>query len=328
MDNYAIIRKELDSLEEEMLSLIPSEPSEVYGFLPSFLKRGGKRVRPALAFTCNGAVGGRPSDIVRHAAIIELFHNFTLIHDDIEDSSQMRRGEPTLHMQHGIPLALNSGDALYTVIFGLISNLKMPPLKIVRLSKFYTLAFRHVVEGQGIELSWYNKRRFDISEKEYFRMIWGKTAALLASSCELGAFLGGGTKKEISSLRLFGEKIGLAFQIQDDVLNVTGTFEKYKKEIGGDISEGKRTLMVIKTLENCSSSESEKLRSILVSNSQNNTDISYVIKLFEKYGAIDYAAGVAKKLVSESKEALFSIKSTSYKDSLVFLADYVIRRET
>ena len=322
---YDSVKKELAQLEAEMEKIVPKEPQEVYNMIMPYIKRGGKRIRPVLTFLCCKAVGGEVKETIKAAAIIELFHNFTLIHDDIEDSSEMRRGVPTLHRQYGIPVALNSGDALYTIIWRAIASLETE--KERKLPKLYAESFRRVVEGQGIELNWHGKNIFNISEKDYVAMIKGKTAALTGLSCELGAYLGGASMEQATALREFGEALGISFQIKDDILNVTGTFEKYKKEIGGDITEGKRTLMVVHALKNASQQEQEYLKKTLISKTNKKSDIEKVISIFESTDAIEYAAEKSREFKDEALKSLKSLKDSNEKNLLLELMKYVLERE-
>jgi len=328
MDLYSHIKTYLSEVESIMESDLQHQDERIYGMLIPFIKRGGKRIRPALCLLSCGAVGGKYDDVVTPASVIELFHNFTLIHDDIEDDSRFRRGEPTLHVSYGIPIALNSGDALYTFLWKKLISFDMEETKLIKLQKLYAASFKRVVDGQGIELSWIHNNRFDVSESEYLQMINGKTSALMGLSCEIGVFLGGGDKKIQNTLREYGEKLGTAFQVQDDVLNVIGDFKKYKKEIGGDISEGKRTIMVVHCLNHSNESDKKQLLSILASHSKKQADISTAIKLLEKYGSIEYAKNTAISLVEDAKKCLSPLKSSKDKKTLEQVADYVITRET
>ncbi len=327
MEIYKSIAPELSKIEAEIEKMLKDEPKEVYGMLYPFIKLGGKRIRPALAILSCRAVNGKCADVITPAALIEMFHNFTLVHDDIEDNSQFRRGEPTLHKKYGVPIALNSGDALYTLIWERLANLDVDDEKFRALEKMFSSDFKKVVEGQGIELDWEHNGKFDITEEKYFDMIGKKTAALMGLSCETGAFLGGADEKTRSALRKFGEEIGVAFQIQDDVLNVAGDFKKYQKEIGGDITEGKRTLMVVHCLEHTESSEKEKLKSILSANTNKKEDIDYVIDLFRKSGSIDYAKGHAARMVGDAKKQLEILGDAEEKKTLSSIADFVVKRE-
>ncbi len=323
-----MVKPEIKEIEKYISTVLGREPKEVYVMLAPYIMRGGKRIRPLLMVLCSKAVGGESADTIKPAGILEMFHNFSLIHDDIADGSQFRRGVPTLHMSHGIPIAMNSGDALYTLLLNEIVFLDLSPEKIIQLEKMLLATFQKVVEGQGIELEWERTNRFDISEKEYLAMIDGKTSSLIGASCEIGAFLGGADEKTCRRFSRFGKNIGAAFQIHDDVLNLTGTFEKYKKEIGGDITEGKRTLMVGHCLERCSPKEAEVLKKTLSAHTQDKAEIDAVIVLFNKYGSIKYARDKAAKFVAEAESELSKLKENEEARALHALCDYVISRES
>lgn len=311
-----------------MKEIIPAEPKAAYGMLEEYLFRGGKRMRPALLMLCFRSLSGKDKDnAIKAAALVELFHNFSLIHDDIEDDSQFRRGKPTLHITHGIPIALNSGDALYTVVWNWLMALSLPAEKKVKLASILGCSFQRVVEGQGVELGWYKSKQIDVSEKEYFDMVAGKTGALMGASCEAGAYLAGADPKTHEKFRLFGEALGIAFQIQDDILNVVGDFEKYKKEIGGDITEGKRTLMVIHAMAHSTDDEKKKLEQILVSNTRDPKKISYAISHLKKYDSINYAKVKARSFVEQASAFLNELKKSDERDALMKLAEYAINRE-
>jgi geranylgeranyl pyrophosphate synthase len=327
MDSHSHIAPYLRSVEQLMEARLDAEDKRVYGLLVPFLKRGGKRIRPVLALLSCGAAGGSYDAAVEPAAIIELFHNFTLIHDDIEDDSQFRRGEPALHVSHGVPMALNSGDALYTLLWRDLVCLKLGPARLVALQKLYSDSFKKVVDGQGIELSWLRSGRFDVTEQEYLGMIGGKTAALMGLSCEAGAFVAGAGARARGALRSYGESIGAAFQIQDDVLNVSGEFEKYRKEIGGDISEGKRTLMVVHCLSKAGESERKRLMEILSSHSRKKEDIGEAISLLKRHGSVDYARKKAESLVGSALKSISGLPESADRKALSSIADYVIKRE-
>ncbi len=327
MDFYSLVSKEMAQVEKDIQALIPQKPKEVYSFIPSFISRGGKRMRPLLSILCCNALGGNSQSVIRPAAILEVFHNFTLIHDDIEDNSLLRRGEPTLHITYGIPIALNSGDALYTSLWKSILSLPLSNDKIVELGHMYVKGFQDVVDGQGIELNWYHLNRLDISEEEYYSMAGGKTAALIGLSCALGANLAGAPKEDQERMRRFGVDIGLAFQIQDDVLNLTGVEEKYKKEIGGDIVEGKRTLMIIHALATLPKQKADSIRKILLSKEKSKKDVSFIIDLLVSSGSIEYAKEKASNLILDAKAQLSHLKDSPYKQALLAVSDFVTSRE-
>ena len=328
MEFFNIARNELKLVEQDVLASIPKEPHAVYGLLPEFFLRGGKRIRPTLVIVSAMATGGNVKNVVPLASAVEIFHNFTLIHDDIEDSSEIRRGKPTLNQEYGIPIALNSGDALYTLLWGKLASMeaKYGADETIKIQKKCAAAFRRVVEGQGIELAWNKNHRFDISEKDYMEMVAGKPGALSALSCEVGACSGTDDAKICEAMRTFGELLGVAFQIRDDVLNLVGDFDNYKKEIGGDVREGKRTLIVIKTFESATKEEREKLIKILDSGKANKNEIDYAISLFKKYGAIGYANKKAEEMVGWAKTRLTVLKPSAARSALEGIADFAINR--
>jgi geranylgeranyl diphosphate synthase type I len=317
----------IEKVESVMASILENEKREVYGMLFPFINRGGKRIRPLLAILSSKAFGADSASVIYPAAIIELFHNFTLIHDDIADDSRFRRGKPTLHVSHGIPIALNSGDALYTIVWRALVNLDMDFGKLRELQKMYADTFKLVVEGQGMELDWYRIKRFDITESEYFDMIGRKTAALIALSCKSGVFLADGSEEMQRALWDFGYKIGTAFQIQDDVLNIIGDFGKYQKEIGGDIAEGKRSLIIVHFLENSTEKEKARMIEILDSDNTSEEDIQEAIRMLKASGSADYAAAVARKMVDEAREIVNRLSDGGGKNALLSVAEYVVSRE-
>jgi len=327
MELYPHIEPYLKDIEERMATRLDAEDKRVYGMITPFIRRGGKRIRPALCLLSCGSCGGKYESALEAAAIIELFHNFTLIHDDVEDDSKFRRGAPTLHVVYGIPIALNSGDALYTLLWRWLIGLKQPKSRLIALEKLYVDSFKRVVDGQGLELDWIREKRFDVSEEDYLGMISGKTSALMGLSCEVGSMLAGGGKRDMAALRRYGERIGAAFQIHDDVLNVTGDFSKYQKEIGGDITEGKRTLMVVHCLQKGSETDRTRLKSILLSHTSDKAELEEAIEILRRCGSIDFARAESKKLINEAKEAIKRFPGSPDKESLERIADYCISRE-
>lgn len=328
MDFEKFLLDDIAAVEDEMNKILDTEPKQVYGLIKEYIFRGGKRIRPALLMLCFRALKGKDrQSALRAAALIELFHNFTLIHDDIEDDSKFRRGKPTLHLLYGIPIALNSGDALYTLIWNWLISLELPLEKRMKFASILGCAFQRVVEGQGIELDWYKSNKVEVSEDEYFQMVAGKTGALMGASCAAGAYLAGAEPQLVEKFKAFGESIGVAFQIQDDILNVAGDFEKYKKEIGGDITEGKRSLILIHALAHSSEDEKKKLSHVLLSHTRDQKKIEYVMSIFRKYDSINYAKVKALGFLEKASAFLKELRPSKERDSLVKLSDYIINRE-
>ena len=311
-----------------MARIVPRDAptAEVYGLIWQFLDLGGKRFRPLLALSASRAVGGREQDALAAAAAIELFHNFTLIHDDIEDDSQMRRGKPCLHISHGTPLALNAGDGLFMMVWR--AALKVRSSKSEAVQSMLLSSFTAVLEGQARELGWHQRNDWNLSEADYLDMAAGKTAALVSAACGVGAILGGGRPAQAKALAAYGRGIGVAFQIQDDVLNLVGDEAKYKKEIGGDIREGKRTLMVLHALPSLSKPDAEKMRKILGSRAADAAKIEWCISKLKAAGSIDYASDYSRRLVGESLSSLSKLPKSDARDELEAVAKFIIERES
>jgi geranylgeranyl diphosphate synthase type I len=301
------------------------QPWEVYGLLSEFLDLEGKRLRPALCLASCAAVGGKEADAIQAATAIEMFHNFSLIHDDIEDSSVMRRGKPCMHIKYGLPLALNAGDGLFMMVWR--EALSIPGGRKEEAQRLLLSAFTKVLEGQAIELGWYLKNDWDVTERRYYEMVGGKTGALIAVSCEVGALLGGADRKTCRALSRFGMGIGIGFQIIDDALNLVGNEKKYKKEIGGDIREGKRTLMVIWALGSLPKKESVELERILKKGKKSGRDVSRAIRLILKSGAVQKAMARAEKIVDGAMSELSVLEESRAKDDLLGMARYITKRE-
>ncbi|VVB99323.1 Short chain isoprenyl diphosphate synthase [uncultured archaeon] len=316
----APISSRLDALFSQKTS-----PPEVYGLLSEFMELSGKRLRPAFCLLSCEAVGGRAQDALRAATAIEMFHNFTLIHDDIEDASQLRRGKPCLHVKYGLPLALNAGDGLFMMVWREALGLEGPHRETAQQRMLD--AFTQVLEGQAIELGWYQKNNWDVDEEQYYAVVKGKTGALIAASCEVGAILGGADGKTQRALSEFGMGLGVGFQIIDDALNIIGDEEKYKKEIGGDIREGKRTLMTIWAMRSLPKTKAAKLTSIMRKKNKSGGDVADAIALLKESGAVEKAMARAQEIVERSIKQLDALPESQAKITLGELAEYITSRE-
>ncbi|MCX6778023.1 MAG: polyprenyl synthetase family protein [Candidatus Micrarchaeota archaeon] len=323
-DIISLLARDAPLVDRQIAKIIPpgEKPREVYGVIWELLRRGGKRFRPAMCLTACEAVGGRKLDALQAAATIELFHNFTLIHDDIEDDSELRRGEPCLHRIYGIPVAINAGDGMLLYTMRYLGNLEPASVR-----EILTSSFIEVLNGQGTELNWIRGKRWDIGEADYLAMAKKKTGAIIGSACEAGTVIGGGTKKQAEALRKFGTAVGVAFQIQDDILNLIGEEKVYKKEIGGDITEGKRTLMVIHAMRHSPKKESAELVRILSSNTRSQPDIKRAIGIMRRAGSIEYAIRGARTMVGDAKKQLSILPKNKSSANLLALGDFLINRE-
>jgi geranylgeranyl diphosphate synthase, type II len=274
--------------------------SYLYELLADYPRRKGKMLRSSLCIAMARATGASLDDAMATAASIELMHNALLIHDDVEDDSDERRGTPTLHALHGIPLAVNAGDAM-----GLLS---IRPLK----ENFHRLGFAtalHIfeetermawetAEGQALELGWQRDNRMDVGDQDYLRMVLQKTCWLTAiHPFRVGCLIGARGRLPLDPLIRVGFFFGAAFQIQDDLLNLTGG-SAYGKEINGDLREGKRTLMLIHAYHHASARERQRLVRLMAKPrfARSEKDIAWMRGLLERSGAMDHALSVAQGL--------------------------------
>ncbi|MDD5096619.1 MAG: polyprenyl synthetase family protein, partial [Candidatus ainarchaeum sp.] len=225
----------------------------------------------------------------------------------------------------GIPIAINSGDALYNLVWHSLVRRAAPGL-LRGGAEILIRSFRAVAEGQGRELNWYRAKRFDVSEAEYLGMVGGKTASLIGASCEIGAYCAGAGGSR-DALRTFGEKIGLAFQIKDDVLNLTADPSKYRKKIGEDIEEGKRSLITIHLIANSPPQVRKRVIGILGKAKKSGADVREIIGLADECGSIRYASDCAERMVGEAKASLRTVKAGGGRELMESLADYIVRRE-
>jgi geranylgeranyl diphosphate synthase type II len=241
-------------------------PSSLYELILDYPRRGGKALRPALSIaTCLG-LGGHLEAVLPTAATLELYHNAFLIHDDIEDESWRRRGRPTLHMDHGIPIAVNVGDAMLSMsLQPLLDNIERvglgPALRILRAVAHMT---RRTVDGQAIELEWVHSNSWQLDDADYLAMVELKTSWYsFITPLQVGAIAAGAGPELLAPLESLGRHLGAAFQITDDLLNLRADPEEYGKEIGGDLWEGKRTLMLLHTLRSAEPADRDRAVQLL-----------------------------------------------------------------
>lgn len=293
-----------DLTYKSLLNSLPArEPRRyLYDLIARQLSRAGKGVRPALCIATCRAHGGTIEQALPSAVAIELLHNAFLVHDDIEDGSQYRRNQPTLYLEHGIPIALNVGDAMNALsIASLIENI---PVLGADLSYRIFHEAHHLVlqsvEGQALELGWTRDNLFDLSEDDYLRLVLKKTAWYTCiHPCRIGALIGTAGRIDADRFNLFGFYLGAAFQIQDDVLNLVGERAHYGKEILGDIWEGKRTLMLVHALRQSTPDERERLSRVFSVGREQRTegDVDWVFDLFKRHGSVDFARDVLRQMV-------------------------------
>lgn len=293
----------------------------------NLLDRGGKRWRPALLLLTVEALGKDWKKALPFAALVELVHNGTLIVDDIEDDSSLRRGKPCLHKIYGTDIAVNAGNAIYFMpLAALFKNKDYTAEVLDGVFRIYSQELINVSIGQAMDIYWHRGKKESISESEYLQMCAYKTGCLARMAAKIGAVLAGADEKTIEKLGRFAEAVGIAFQIQDDVLNLVGEKFGSMKGVGEDVHEGKRTIMVLHALAH--SSKAERLIEILNSHPSDEKTISEAIAIMQDTGSIDYAKKRAVEIVRDAwKDAEKTLPDTEGKKKLKALADYLIERD-
>jgi geranylgeranyl diphosphate synthase type I len=316
-----------EEVNAELFSVLADgqEPRAIYEASKHLIGAGGKRIRPFLTLKACEIVGGRREDALPIAASIELIHNFTLVHDDIMDDDDTRRGVATVHVLWGIPIAIIAGDMLFAKAYESASRAKTSPSRLLEILATVTDVTISICEGQTLDML-FEKRR-DVSEKEYLDMIYKKTAALLEAAAKAGALIGGGSPRQVRSLGELARYAGLAFQIIDDILGLTADEKTLGKPVGSDIREGKSTILIIHALKNANMSQRKKILSIVGDNSARPHQIETVIQMIQDLGSVKYAIKKSETLIDKAKAQLSSFPTSQSKDRLLDLCDYFVLRK-
>jgi geranylgeranyl diphosphate synthase type II len=333
MDVTALLSARKEPVMKRVFELIEDgEPKLLYEMMRDYPSRSGKGLRPALVLITAEAFGAPAGKAITTAAALEMFQNWVLIHDDIEDGSDDRRGKPCLHKLHGVPLAINAGDALHIKMWeGLLKTRKeIGAAKSYKVMAKMAEMLDRTVEGQTMEISWVENKQWDVTEEDYYMMVHKKTAwYTVIAPMQMGAIIAGhGSQKAIHR---FGEVLGRAFQIQDDVLNLVAEEDKYGKEIAGDIYEGKRTLMLLHLIRKCAPAEREKVLNIMNKPREQKTkeEVAHILQMMKDKGSIDYAKQKAKAFAAKAKKMFpkLRVPAGSARDELAAIIDFIVERE-
>ena len=301
----------------------------LYQPLERFTASGGKRTRPALALLGCEAVGGDSAAALSTAAAIEYFQSAALIHDDIADKSELRRGEPCTYVTEGTGVAINIGDlGLVNVLALVLRDEKLPADVRSDVAERLVQMEERTLEGQALDLGWARDGRWDISVEDYLYMASHKTAYYSAAvPLVTGALCGGGTPEQLRALDEFGMRAGLAFQLQDDLLNLVGDAEAQGKDFRSDITEGKRTLLVVWALAHLGDLQRDELLHILGRETTDAVALARAVELIDASGAVDYVRGYARELVADAKAHLVGARlEETPRDVLLSMADFFVER--
>lgn len=300
----------------------PSEPSTLYGPNEYFLQLGGKRVRPVLCLMGNEMFDDISPDAWEVAKAIELFHNFTLIHDDIMDKAPLRRNKETVHKKFGQNTAILAGDVMLIAAYDNINKVNVSSLP--RIMTLFNNTAREVCEGQQMDMDF--ETSTEVGFNEYLKMIELKTSVLLAASLKMGAILGGAGERNQDLIYEFGKKLGLAFQVQDDYLDAFGDPEKFGKQVGGDIVANKKTFLMIHAFETASAVQQEELKKAMATDSPGK--VQKVVELLHKCGVDEWALQLKNKFLNEAFSHLEDVAVVSIrKEPLKQLADFLVKRD-
>lgn len=301
----------------------------LYQPLQAFTASGGKRTRPALCLLGAEACFGSQESALALACALEAFQSAALIHDDIADKSELRRGKPCLYLQEGVGIATNVGDlALVQVVDLILKYGPQDPELQLRILCELTAMEKHTLEGQALDLGWARDERWDVSVEDYLYMAAHKTAYYSAAvPLAAGALCAGADDEHVEALRQFGMATGLVFQLQDDILNICGDSAQQGKDFRSDISEGKRTLLAVWALNHLPSSEKAELRAILSSSTNDAALLERAVNLMEQSGALEYTRSYARTLTQQAKEQLTRVELEPHaRDILLSMADYFVER--
>ena len=314
LQDMARVKQRVDSLIlDELLPRSHSVPAidQLYTMMRDYPERPGKGMRPYLCVTSCKAFGGSEDLCLLTAASIELFQNWILIHDDIEDGSEMRRGSPALHKKYGAVLALNTGDALHARMWeSLLRNRSvLGEAKTLDIMGEFAQMINETTEGQQMELRWVVENDWGMTEEDYYQMCTKKTSwYTVISPMRLGAFVAGARPADVDSLVEPGKKLGVGFQIHDDVLNLSAG-AKYGKEAADDLLEGKRTLILIRLLASADPRDRQRVVDVFaLPREQRRPFMGEILDLIGKYDAMGYAVAKSTELVDDALSMLRRVR--------------------
>ncbi len=318
----ALIADDLAAVEVRLTEETASEYSFVDMAVRHVVEGGGKRIRPILVVLSAKVCGYEGSDAHTLAAVVELIHVASLVHDDVLDEAAIRRGRETLHAKWGNKVAVLVGDYLHARVLSMLVSRRADDLAMTILAD----TTQAMCEGEVIHA--YKSGDFDISETEYLKIIRFKTGKLITASCTLGAHLGTTDPEQIEALTGYGQHIGVAFQIVDDVLDFAQNSDKLGKNTFGDLREGKLTFPIIYARSVCNDDEKQMLEKVVNPNIDETAAIAFVESLFQRYRVETYCLKVAQDYADRAKAALATFPETPARIALQQLANYVVSRES
>jgi octaprenyl-diphosphate synthase len=316
---FELLRDDLVAIEQELGRDAASSVSTITEIAEYLRGGGGKRIRPSLLLLSAHTLGYAGQGAVRLGAVVEMVHTATLVHDDIIDGADVRRGRPSANTTWGNEKCVLAGDWLYMQAFKVA--LEEKSLRVLDLLIGLT---QQMVEGELLQIQ---KLGRAVSEAEYYDLIYRKTACLFSVSMRLGAVLAGATEAQESSLAAYGRTVGLAFQIVDDVLDLTATEEVLGKPVASDLREGKATLAVIHSIDHGTAADRQAIQRVLDDRSFERVSRDKIQAILVRNGSVEYAMSVADRYAEQSRQALAPIADSEFKRALLWVPDFVVARE-
>lgn len=323
-DKYVKFYSKQNALIENKLKFLLKgrEPKSIYEPCTYILNSGGKHLRPFLVLISAKAVDGNYNQVFNAAVAVELLHNFTLVHDDIMDNSNKRRGKPTLHKKYDLSTAILAGDSLIALAYeNLLKDSKHYVKEVVST---FTQGIIEVCEGQSLDKEF--EVRSIVTIKEYNEMIYKKTAALAQMCCSIGAQLGGASKKQVEIVSDYGKFLGMAFQIQDDLLDIMAKENELGKTVGNDLIEGKKTFLFLKALEKAKGKNRADLLKVVKQKGIHNSEIEKYRDIYLKLGVISDAEQEIMKYTKLALKNLSSLPNQEGINMMNWLANILTSR--
>lgn len=319
----------INKVNNHLISLLSGDPSELYRASTHYLKSGGKRLRPIMVIKSCEMFGGNQQDALPAASAVEFIHNFSLVHDDIMDNDDLRHGIPTVHTSFGLPLAILSGDILFSKAFQILSSITVKSIKdssLLSMIRRLSSACVDICEGQYKDIQFSSGLNFP-SEDEYIEMISKKTAALFKVSCSLGALSSrNATEKDVNNMADFGKNSGIAFQLIDDLIGIAGQSKETGKAVGNDIREGKKTYPILLSIKKASEVERAEILKVF---GKADCDIVSLKKAIDIISSLQIEKIVRKNAmhyIEKATEALVNYEDSEPKKTLQELSNYIVER--
>jgi octaprenyl-diphosphate synthase len=319
LDLYKSIQNDLGKVEETLEIFTQSKNPLISEISDYLFKKAGKRIRPALLMLCARLLGYEGDDHVLMSALVETIHTASLIHDDIIDHSEVRRGRPTIHAKWGANITVLLGDYLYIKTLNLAVQSKHK-----EVIQILTDTSAQMIDGELYE--YYMSGNLDLSENDYLEILDKKTASLFSASCLIGGLLCDTSDKERNLLAEYGRNIGMSFQVVDDLLDYTGNIDTLGKPVLTDLEEGRITLPLIYTLNHDGMDNKERIAQLIQQKELGRETKSEILEIVDSNGALDYTYRKAESFALKSKEILNEFPRSIYRESLNLVPDFVLNR--